>query len=507
MSTEPSANSLAEFYSNKNVLITGATGFVGKVLLWKLLTEFKDIGTIFVLMREKNGDRVQDRLSKLLNQAPFAGNFDYGKLLNQVKPIKSDMTSVNCGISISDKQTLQQKVNIAFHSAASVKFDAPLNDNMKDNVYATQNMLNLCADLPKLLAFVHVSTAYSNCHITRVSEELIPLGKPVDQIIEDIEKLSPEQLANPPKSVLAGRPNTYTYTKAIAEQLVARYEGKFPITIVRPSIVISASAEPTRGWVDNYNGICGLGSLAAVGLLRTVDWDYYATSDMVPVDYVVNCLICAAQYTHLHSSKKLTVFNMTSGNSKPVSWGDFFKLLRNHAIANPPGLIVRPLINPPQYKRVNKLQFILINIFSELLFAYFVDFILMLLGQKKILVKITKKMHHGYKILKPFTIREWVFENDNIYKLLGSLNEDDKQTFMFDMKNLDWDEQAESLYFGSRKFLFKEKMDERCNASARSRRKVVTVAHYILTSLFAMIVITLFYASVRVASIPIQQIL
>ena len=44
---------LAEFYKGKSILITGSTGFLGKVLLYRLLTLFPDIKRIYLLIRKK----------------------------------------------------------------------------------------------------------------------------------------------------------------------------------------------------------------------------------------------------------------------------------------------------------------------------------------------------------------------------------------------------------------------------------------------------------------------
>lgn len=54
-------------------------------------------------------------------------------------------------------------------------------------------------------------------------------------------------------------PNTYTFTKSVAEHIVVDMcKGKIPVKICRPSIVISALEEPFRGWIDNFNGPAGL---------------------------------------------------------------------------------------------------------------------------------------------------------------------------------------------------------------------------------------------------------
>lgn len=303
-------------------------------------------------------------------------------------------------------------------------------------------------------------------------------------------------LAAVTESILEGRPNTYTYTKALAEQEVSKNEGKYPIAIVRPSIVIASAQEPVRGWVDNVNGPAGLGILAAIGLLRTIDWDYFARSDMVPVDYVANCIICSAYEVSVRSPKKLRIYNMTSGNVNPISWGVNFELLRSKAVEKPPTKILRPMIQSPKYRRANPVSFFMTKFFSELLFAYLVDTILVLIGYKRIVLKITKKMHHGYSILLPFTTNEWDFDSENVLSLSDSLEEADRNRFNFDLRKLDWDQQAEITWIGARTILLKEEPTEKSFELGRSRQRIATVVHYVGMMLMAASVALVGYTAV-----------
>ncbi|EFN65806.1 Fatty acyl-CoA reductase 1, partial [Camponotus floridanus] len=63
------ANSIATFYVGHSIFLTGATGFLGKVYIEKILRSCPDvcIREIFVLMRSKKGLNITERLGKILN--------------------------------------------------------------------------------------------------------------------------------------------------------------------------------------------------------------------------------------------------------------------------------------------------------------------------------------------------------------------------------------------------------------------------------------------------------
>jgi fatty acyl-CoA reductase len=63
-----SPSKILDFYENQTVFITGGTGFVGKVLIEKLLRSTK-VATIYVLIRAKKGKNASARLDKIFNCA------------------------------------------------------------------------------------------------------------------------------------------------------------------------------------------------------------------------------------------------------------------------------------------------------------------------------------------------------------------------------------------------------------------------------------------------------
>ena len=61
------ASSIAEFYKGKTVFITGATGFMGKVLVEKLLRSCPGVDQLYLLMRPSKGKDVVSRLQEFID--------------------------------------------------------------------------------------------------------------------------------------------------------------------------------------------------------------------------------------------------------------------------------------------------------------------------------------------------------------------------------------------------------------------------------------------------------
>lgn len=56
---------IQKFYNDKTIFITGASGFMGKVLLEKLLYACSDMKEVFILMRPKRGKSGADRVEEM----------------------------------------------------------------------------------------------------------------------------------------------------------------------------------------------------------------------------------------------------------------------------------------------------------------------------------------------------------------------------------------------------------------------------------------------------------
>lgn len=222
-------------------------------------------------------------MKDMVSKQPFTMRMKTDYCLSKLIAIDSDLAEDNLALSDEDCKLLSKNVNIVFHVAASVKFEAPLEVNMKHNVVATRSLLDIACKFAKLQCFVHVSTAYSNCQLRQIDERVYTMDVP-----DDLENLKVT------KQMLDNRPNTYTYTKAMAENVATKYASKMNVVIVRPSIVMSSLMEPAAGWVDTINGPVGLSILGALGILQKIKVNSEVVFDLIPADTVSNALVSIA---------------------------------------------------------------------------------------------------------------------------------------------------------------------------------------------------------------------
>lgn len=73
----------------------------------------------------------------------------------KITPIKGDSSKTNLGISDTDCEILQAEVNVIFHVAATVRFDAPLKDAININVRSTRDLLEIAKHTRKLQVSIY----------------------------------------------------------------------------------------------------------------------------------------------------------------------------------------------------------------------------------------------------------------------------------------------------------------------------------------------------------------
>ena len=295
---------IPDFFAGQEIFITGGTGFLGKVLIEKLLRSCPGIKTIYILLRPKKGQSVNERLTSLCDQVVF----DALRVLNpnfkdKFVAVEGNVLELGLGMSEQDK-SLMKNVSIIYHSAASVRFDDTLKYAVLMNTRGTRELMEFAMSLQNIKCVMHVSTTYSNLGHETVEEEVYPEIADWRKTIEICEKMDGDFLNFLTKKYTNLMPNTYVFSKNLAEHVSFDYKDKLPIILLRPSIILSAYEEPFRGYVDNINGPMGILLASHIGISKTMLCDPKNILDMLPVDVCVKAMITAT-WKRAHEQPRL----------------------------------------------------------------------------------------------------------------------------------------------------------------------------------------------------------
>ena len=125
---------IREFYRGKTVLLTGTTGFVGKVILEKFIREL-DVKRIYVMVRPKKTMTIKERLDKeIFTSEVFSFMIKqksrefFEEKRSRVVPVAGDLVVDKLGLSPQDRAELVRELDVIINCAASVNFDDPLLD-------------------------------------------------------------------------------------------------------------------------------------------------------------------------------------------------------------------------------------------------------------------------------------------------------------------------------------------------------------------------------------------
>ena len=243
--------------SERRVLLTGATGFLGAYLLRDLLDETD--AEIWCLVRGSAGE-VQRRVHVNLERY----GLDAHACGSRVRTIPGDLTLPNLGLSEVEYRELSESLGAIYHAAADVNWVLPYGALRHANVIATRELLRLaCAQRPKAFHFISslsVCYATGGPAIVRESDDMLPY----------IDRL----------------PLGYAQSKCVAESL-ARQAGArgLPVQIHRPPLIVGDSRTGASN-LDDLVALLVKGCLQ-MGSAPDLDW----TFDAMPVDYVSRAII------------------------------------------------------------------------------------------------------------------------------------------------------------------------------------------------------------------------
>ena len=187
--------SISEFLSGKTLFVTGATGFLAKGFVEKILFSSPEVARIYLLIRPRsrsNGQIISEaeRLeSEVLQSRAFArlrekwGAAFQSVMAEKIEPVAGDLTEDGLGISSGQRERLIEEVDFVVNFAGTVVFDEPIDSALEQNTMGAARVLAFAKSCRKA-ALVHVSTAYvSGTRTGQIPEAPFPQDRSVTDLI------------------------------------------------------------------------------------------------------------------------------------------------------------------------------------------------------------------------------------------------------------------------------------------------------------------------------------
>lgn len=142
---------IKEYFDNSHIFVTGSTGFLGKVLVEKLLRSCDGISKIYILLRPKRGIGSEKRFEEFLKNKIFENIREKTPgVLDKLVCISGDINETNIGLTEYDSKMIQDRIDIVFHVAATVRFNEPLKNAANLNTFGTKRVMELCTKMKNL---------------------------------------------------------------------------------------------------------------------------------------------------------------------------------------------------------------------------------------------------------------------------------------------------------------------------------------------------------------------
>ena len=231
--------------------VTGATGFIGKRLVKKLLE--RKGAVVHFLIRKESADKVADLRAY------------WGVTAARAVPVHGDLTARKLGVSAEDVKKLKGQIDHFYHLAAVYDLGADEETQVAVNIEGTRNTV----DLAKAIDAGHFH------HVSSIAAAGLYEGVFREDMFDEAEGLD----------------HPYFQTKHESEKIV-REDCKVPWTVYRPAMVVGDS---TTGEMDKIDGPYYFFKL--IQRMRQLLPPWMPTVgleggrvNIVPVDFVVNAL-------------------------------------------------------------------------------------------------------------------------------------------------------------------------------------------------------------------------
>ena len=507
---------IREELAGRRIAVTGATGFLGTALVERVLRTIPECQVALLVRPGRRGaaERIRreilrndcfDRLRRQLGDR-FEAEMD-----RRVLPLAGDVATEGLGLD-DEGRTLLAGCHSVIHSAAAVSFDSPLDNAVEVNLLGPVRVAEAIRSasgggpMPHLIA---VSTAYVAGTRRGDAPEAIlpetPFATDVpwrDEVAAarraradtDAESRTASRLAGFTKQArrevgaagvpaLAARaerlrddwvkdrlielgkararslgwPDAYAYTKALGERALLETSRDVPLTIVRPSIIESALAEPAPGWIRGFRMAEPVIISFGRGLLKEFPGVPEGVVDVIPVDLVVAAILAVAA-SGAAADGQPSVYQVASGARNPLRYRRLVDLVRSwfleHPLIDDEG---QPIVVPEwSFPGRGRVQRQLTRATQTIDRAERVLHALPVRGrQAQFSARLEERKSEAERALSyvelygAYAETEARFRIDRLIDLFATLPEDDRAEFGFDPDVIDWSHYVREVHLPS----------------------------------------------------------
>ncbi|MGH9138147.1 MAG: HAD-IB family hydrolase, partial [Acidimicrobiales bacterium] len=257
------------------------------------------------------------------------------------------------------------------------------------------------------------------------------------------------------RAASVGWPDAYAFTKALGEQALIDSKGAVPVSIVRPSIIESAWAEPRPGWIRGFRMAEPVILSYARGLLREFPGIPEGTVDVIPVDLVVAAIIATAAHG---PERAPAICQVASGAVNPLKYRTLVDNIRGwfteHPIYDAAG---QPIIVPEwRFPGRGRVQGQLTTAKTAISRGERLLHALPLRGkQADLSARLESKRQEVERALEYvelyglYTECEAIYQVDELLTMWDGLDDGDREAFNFDPRSVDWTQYVREVHLPS----------------------------------------------------------